>query len=92
MTAAIIPAAALQPTPQPATMHILVERDTMDHLLPPTPVTPPATDIEDLPRSAPSSSVALRPSRYDANLRLIHLRRADEKKTARARPWWKPGP
>ena len=66
----------------------------MDDLLPLTPDIPPATDLGNPPRGAPApspSSSMPRPSRYDANARLIHLRRVDAEKTAKARPWWKPG-
>jgi hypothetical protein len=63
----------------------------MADLMPPTP------DKLEIPADAAPAHVenptaeSGRPSRYDANLRLIHRRLADEKRTAKARRWWKPG-
>ncbi len=48
----------------------------------PTPTAPP-------PRVAFPPDDTPPPRRYDANLRLIRRRLADEQRTTRSRKWWK---
>jgi hypothetical protein len=67
-----------------------VEGDPMSEHMPPTPdrtgpMAPETPPRDQAPQDAPV------PSRYDANLRLIHRRLADEKKPHRSKRWWKPG-
>jgi hypothetical protein len=47
-------------------------------------------DKTDTPAGGGESAAGeARPARYDANLRLIRRRLADEKRTRKSRPWWK---
>jgi hypothetical protein len=63
----------------------------MADLMPPTPDKLELPADGPPPRGETPTGEPDRPIRYDANLRLIHRRLADEKRTAKARRWWKPG-
>jgi len=54
-----------------------------------TPQVSEPSPPETPPRGAPGPDDQARPSRYDANVRLINRRLADEKRSARHRRWWK---
>lgn len=63
----------------------------MPDAIPPAPEPSRPTTPEPAPGGVPPSEDHARSTRYDANVRLIHRRLADEKRTGKSRKWWKGG-